>query len=547
MVSVLGRIWIALAAFLLPGLGQADELAFDPEKLLRVYCGHQAERKDFVEFYRQFSAEHGNANPFESNVFIATAPGDCFDAVRYYQEVGRRLGLTLKVGPDGSTVTQMVEFLGFEGMTANDLEVQPPDRLMSATQADFQALAQEAEFPDSFAAMRKLEDFQDGKVVAVRYFAPKVANYNVVAGNSALLGWRKLVRLQALEGSPATLKGIRAGWVLFNTIRAPQQDQRFGIGDIFPTRNNQGPYVNSEAIQIILERDADAAAEGEGPTLFFLTYVGKYERNIKGLPPYGLSFHLEAKFDVAGAYPDVVDGAYYVPGACAQCHGYAFRQERPASYAEVLTGPRARRLSLNYLATDQWYDARANGDFETLNGHDVPVLIDADPSDAAAYEIVFDRFRALNRLIADQNCKSQPADSLSVRSVATWLRNHATGVNHVDRWSRVLPPAAAGNRAWSEQNANDAVLLPMLDRYCARCHVTMFFGIYDKQSLYWRVDDAVKRIRGGFPEGKLYMRMPQGRELSEKVRADLIRYLDVLRNEPAPAKPHPEPEVVKCP
>ncbi len=472
----------------------------------------------------------------EHQIFIEMAPGDCIGAVSYYREVGARLGLKLISGSQESTVTQIVDFLGFAGLTANDLEVLPPDRLMPANKTDFEALAKEAEFPDVFAAGRKLEDFQNDRVVAVRYFAPKVANYDKVPGIApATPGWRKLVRLQALDGSPAQKRGIRAAWILFNIVTGPEEGEKFGIGDIFVTRHTQAEDANAQAIQIILEREAEEVKKDDGPSIYFLTYVGKYERNIKGLPPYGLSLYLEATFDVVNAYPDVQDGAYYVPGACAQCHGFAFKHSDPFTYLQALFGPQSKQLNLNYLATDQWQDARRGGDFASLDAHDIPLLIDADPDkNKSSHAAVFDRFRRLNSAVAEQNCSAQGADSLAVRSVKTWLGNHENSDDHIDRWDRILPPVDANSAVWSKENENDAKLLESLDRYCARCHVTMFFGIYDKQSLVSRVYGAIKRVGGNFPADKLYLRMPQGRDMTEAARNELVGYLETLQQETAP-------------
>lgn len=529
--------WVLGALFLTLGsaLANDDASPSSAEQMLTRYCIDRSDVDLLVNFLEKVPEANG-INPFSDPIFIRTAPGNCVEAARYYARVGEFLGLQLIVGSNESTVSQVVEFLGYRGMTANDLEVQPPHKLMPKTEAEHQALVEDAEFPSGFAV--PLEDFQDDNVIAVRFFAPKVADYNK---DLPLPGWRKLVRLRALKGSSAAAKDVKAAWILFNAIRAPQ-GKDWGLHRIYASKNNQSEFVNAQAIQILLELTAEGAAKADRPSLYFLSYFGKYNRDISGTIPYGLSLFLDAKFDVSDAYLHAQEGTYYVPSACSQCHGVAFRGPKlPCDVEETLTGVVADRLSLNYLDTDQWYHARASVDFKALDDYRIPVLIDADSTgDQAAYKELFDRFRKLNQEIAEQNGRALEPTSLQVRSVGTWLRNHRDTEDHVDRWSRALPPLAAGDLVWDRNNPNDLDLLQDLERFCARCHMAMFFGIYDKETVNSKAGWAIRRLNSSPAPGQLYYRMPQGRMLLSEQKKRLVGYLQNLSGEKAAILPKEE-------
>lgn len=464
----------------------------------------------------------------------------------YYQTIGKELGLSLHMLVEATTmetlasqaspqttVDDILVFLGYRGLSAHDLEVEPPARLMPPSKAAFDALAGQVDDSTGFKANLHWNDFQDSKVIAVRYFSPKVGDYTSKRFPPKA-GWRKLVRLTARPGSQAATKGIGAGYVLFSSqVRPPENGGAFGITDIFPTRaTKDGAGLFAPVVQMILER-AYPADGRDLPSLYFLTFDGRTvrtkESGIQGVP-YGLLGELRANFDL----PEVngkLSGKYYVPESCSQCHGKGFTKPQQG-YTFMDNGPYASKLWLNYLDTDQWYDAR-DADFRSLIAYGIPVLIDMTPSQSdARRRAAFDRFYQMNLFIRAQNaaaCGATPCQSLQYRAVGKWLAIHATDPGRQSIWKRVLTPRKAGNYVWERGDPNDRGLLPMLDQYCTRCHLNMFFSVFDKQSVVNQASEAVRRLKlGADLAHPTYEAMPQGRELEGTQREVLIKYLERL-------------------
>ena len=463
-------------------------------------------------------------------------------ALAYYDVIGNDLGLSLNMLLEGAAqdpnarpqtnVNDILDFLGYRGLSAHDLEVEPPARLMPESRAAFDALADEVDNGEAFKANLHWNDFRDNKIVAVRYFSPKVADYTRLNGGP-MAGWRKLVRLTSRRGSQAAAKGIGAAYLLFsNQIGPPPDGGAFGIADIFPTRAmNDESGIYAPVVQMILER-AHPADGKDLPSLYFLTFDGRNaptkEDGVHGVA-YGLLGELRAKFDLPGVNGSQT-GRYYVPSSCGQCHGTGF-SGAGKDHAMMETGPYASHLWLNYLDTDQWYDAR-DADFRSLIDHHIPVLIDMTPAQSDAQRrIAFDRFTQMNLYIRAQNvaaCDRTPCQSLQVRAVSKWLALHATDPERQSIWKRALTPLHPQDQVWSEADANDRALLPMLDHYCTRCHLNMFFAVFDKQTVANFAADAVQRLGAGVTPAFTYKTMPQGRKLNPSERDGLIRYLKGL-------------------
>ncbi len=468
----------------------------------------------------------------DSQVKVLVTPGTKLGAKDYYARVSRRIGLPLDVGQDGTTLTDLIAHLGYPGLSATDLEVEPPNALVPVTEAARADLALRLADSATFLDAVDLADFASDAVIPVRYFAPKVADYDKILPG-ANPGWRKLVRLRSLEDSAAKTAGVKAAWVLFNELHSPTR-KPFDVNEVFPTRADIASKGRAfaNAIQVILECDVPEGQTSDGPALHFLSFVGLDPISDEGLPPYGLSYTLRANFDRPGVYPEQTEkNLYFLPAACVQCHGGRFRGATMPAYADPVTGNRGHRLKLNYLDTDHWLDARESGDFFVLSALDVPVLIDAAPADGSEYEDVFDRFRRLNSHILAQNRQSDlgGAASLQTRSATVWEENHKSSSSHVDRWHRQI-----GTPEWDPDDSLDAELLPVLERYCARCHVTMMFSIYDKGKVTSLATFSQPQDRLAEPPTSkhLFEQMPQGRPLGPVQRKRLICALNRLAGLP---------------
>jgi hypothetical protein len=107
-------------------------------------------------------------------------PGTAVEAADYARHVESVLGF-----PAAGTLDELLAYCGVAGVTARELETLRPDELQAR-------LA--------------------GRVLATRFFAPKIIDVSSVGGPAATkdLGWRKLVRLAVDPASPAGARNLDA-------------------------------------------------------------------------------------------------------------------------------------------------------------------------------------------------------------------------------------------------------------------------------------------------------------------------------------------------
>jgi hypothetical protein len=224
--------------------------------------------------------------------------------------------------------------------------------------------------------------------------------------------------------------------------------------------------------------------------------------------------HLKATFD-GGDQASSSGGnpvkPYYLPAACAQCHG--------GSAAEG---------KLNYLDSDHWFDrTRAGDDFSDLDATSHGVLFDGGKvTSSPAFTAAFDVVAALNRQIRDQNA-AVGGEDFSLRAVEHWLALHAQSREFSDQIARALPPPASAPsaRQWTD-TPEDRRLLNDLNRYCFRCHSSVAYHVFDKEAVFRRRASMARRVELGplRPGG-----MPQDRTLDGVVATDLARRLRALQ------------------
>ena len=172
---------------------------------------------------------------------------------------------------------------------------------------------------------------------------------------------------------------------------------------------------------------------------------------------------LNATFD--SGEPDLLNGAqnYYVPDACAVCHG----GDRPTA-------------ALNFLDTDHWFervrkDAPAGSDFAPVADCPNGVLLDGGKDlSSPAFTNAFVVFQKMNQQISVQNSLS--GASLQIASVQHWLTAHANSVLPLTLAQRAL---GTGN-IWTDA---DSPLLSHFDRYCYRCHNAIAYNVFSKTSV----------------------------------------------------------------
>jgi hypothetical protein len=163
--------------------------------------------------------------------------------------------------------------------------------------------------------------------------------------------------------------------------------------------------------------------------------------------------------------------------------------------------------------TSRWSAAAGHG-----------VLIDGgQDTTTPAFKRVFDTLRLLNGEIRSQ-ISTSGGDDFQLRAADGWLSLHQTSVQFEPPIARGLPPVNPGDRVW-KNNAEEAELLGLLDRYCYRCHSSVAFHVFDKEAVFTRRSRMASRIERG---PQLSGGMPQDRVLPAAVVADLARRLRAM-------------------
>lgn len=428
-----------------------------------------------------------------ASISIFVDKGDRERALQYYRRISSKLSFPLLDPADKpvADMNQLVEYLGYRGISAADLETLDPELLMPRTQEEFERLAGRVKNSALFTASRKLEDFQNGNLLASRFFAPKIVDYTKSSVPPYVPGWRKLVQLKALASSPADAAGVKTAYILFNFVKADVVADPFEKND---SKNNQ---------VILVPKAFQAATEDSAIFMVFL----------QG-PQYPLGFALQG---VAFDLPGPAD--YFVPGSCAQCHGH---DQRNGPGSPVPADGIYRQARLNYLDTDQWHDAM-EFDFPQLKNSPWSVVFDGGKDIATArYKRAMTVIRQLNDGIKVQNASISSGD-FKLKAVEKWLQVHATQDGPVAAAQRALE--VVPGQVWNPANADEQELLKLLNHYCFRCHSSIRYNVFDK--------DGVSSASGGF-KGRLtapttnLRYMPQGRELPPVDRDRIIELADKL-------------------
>jgi hypothetical protein len=427
-------------------------------------------------------------------------PGSETEAVAYYDKLDAELGP--QPGFTFDSFDTVLAYLGYPELTGFDVENRESAALMAA--CDLQT-------PVPFSAC---------EVLATRFFAPKITDV-AVNGGVITLGWRKLVRLKARKGSGAETKGIASAWLLFNVFS--NEDNPFRT----KSQNNQVMFVRATGAPLehpvywlvyeaVSRVEGNAVVKADGRRIAYLT--ASFDARAKGVG------------EAAAANGVVIDQRYYVPVACAHCHG-------------GLTGGEADfpAAKLNYLDTDHWFDRTQKGDdFSNLKpGTDV--VLDGltpdphfpnDPTKARTvvgspeFTRAFSVIRWLNNEIRAQNTVTKGgANSFQFRAVDKWFALHRQTDAHVDMFERGIAP---GGRQWDRANPIDEQLLPRLNRYCFRCHSSIKYHVFDKDAVVLKADKMIELMKRDVTN---ILAMPQDRDMSAppaaaRDRACLLELLD---------------------
>lgn len=423
----------------------------------------------------EFKLWNETATSDDGQVRIMVAPGTQTEAENYYQEIRPKLVHFPQPTLAQSSIEDMLAYFGFPAIPPAQLEAREPGDIM-----DFQRLRAAiatAEFDQAYQNQPLLA----GEILAARFFAPKVINVRdpqtqgVPKGG---FGWRKVLRFRARAGSAARGDGLDAFFLLFNFTS--------GAAVTFP----EG--IHAAQIQAMVT--PGYPTNGKHRDGYFFVY-----KSLGSETPGRMGFFLTATFDIAGTVTQ--DDNYFVPRACGQCHG-----------TEVANQTGAK---VNYLDTDHWID-RTSDDFTAIPAANV--LVDGEPSYAT--------FRLLNSEIEKQNdavLKQSGGRPFALLAVRKWLTLHAEGQATANEHVPVLRRGFIENvsdAVWTEQTSPDQELLPLLNRYCFRCHSSVRYHVFQKQF----VKDNKARLAGRVRSGN----MPQDRKLDQTVKEQIISLLNQL-------------------
>jgi hypothetical protein len=399
--------------------------------------------------------------------------------------------------------------LGYKGLHAVDLETLDSQLLSPQDQQGFTLLSNSVENPTEFKANAglNLAIFKSDTLLSARFFAPKIVDFNAVPDTASghdpyKAGWRKLVRLNALAKSDAYSKGnIASAYLLFNFFSDNPKDNPFPV----KTPDSKTQSVNNQVILV-----PRSFKKGVEDSVYFLDYQPF------GVDRYKVGKALHAAFDTLDPSKGDTKQDYFVPTACSQCHGHDQERGEANSQGNYSFG------KVNYLDTDQWYDMM-NFDFpNTKAQHDV-VFDGNDPGHASTkYKVAVGTFLKLNSEIVRQNetaLRANGSDDFKVLAAKKWISLHPKGEGPVEPLRRAI-----GKSAWA---SGDLPLLQMLDRYCFRCHSSMYYDIFDRAAVLKEKGTPqapgplLAYVASGF--------MPQGRKLAQSEKDTLVGYLKALK------------------
>ena len=398
-------------------------------------------------------------------------------ATNYFQRVSRTLGFSTPSNIFETTLDEVANYLGYAGLTGADLQNTDPSDLMSPEKLFIPGVLSN---PTKLDLSLGVIPIRPDDILATRFFAPKIMDIKKPESERPT-GWRKLVRIRAREGSQAREHKISSVIILFNFFSAP--------GATPFTPNDES--INTQVMLVTELSSVGKRGTPESGDLEALYWLD-YDRLSKG---GRLSLALHASFD-SNELPPSSDGSrdYFVPDGCIACHGI-----------------NSHRPMINYLDTDHWFD-RLSNDFPGLKAQGLPLLFDAKTNDpnSMSYRIAMDAIRRLNMEADEQAANAQPKHD-EVLAAKKWIELHKVDSSHIPPIRRAIGKTPQ----WNPQSTNDVLVLESLNQFCYRCHGSVKFSVFNKQSVISRKAFLKERIS---PEAPIGVKMPPDRPLPEEVR-----------------------------
>ncbi len=413
-------------------------------------------------------------------------PGSKIQAEFYFRRLSVDLGFLSTNTILSSKLDDVLDYLGYNGLHAVDLDKLTPEILM-----DYGQLKSEVSDATNFAVQfPETNALPKGNILATQFFAPKITDDSHLPPNA--YGWRKLIRLLPVQKSTESISGkspIVAAFILYN---------------YFQPDLNKSPFdVSNLAVNIQVALVTAKGAPNLDP-IYWLDYD----------PAYNIHFDLDAFFDARD--PVLPKKPYFVPNACVACHN---NQNKPL---------------LNYLDTDYWIDRAQSDDFSSFRASALPVLFDAGTRDETGpqYLAAFDIIRQLNTEIGQQNASTSSKSSMAAAS-KNWLTLHAGSAAHVQPIDRAIPTPPATQK-WTKGNSDDETILPLLNQYCFRCHGSVSYNVFDKGAVLFNALKMKTYIEADYSNSPAERRqaMPPDRELPAAQKKLILDFLNKTLQQP---------------
>ncbi len=453
----------------------------------QAWAGHEYQRFRFVsEGQRKgIAAADRQLLKMTEDRMLLIDNGSLEDAVKYYGEVAKRFPNFPQKDFLKSGLADVLTYFGYTPLKAGDLQRLDPEILMN-----YGELLKNVSNPNDF---RGFAPIAKDELLVTRFFAPKIISVKVLPAKE--FGWRKVVWLKARRGSSAEKDKVDSFLLLFNFAST---DPKFPTGkaagqiqSMITPRYENPPNNHLSAYFLVYN-----ALTGQCP---------EADRNgnvvVKPCTPGQIGFHLTASFDAN----DLPQANYFVPDACAQCHG--------------TSGTGEKKAKVNYLDTDHWYDRvrPPDGDFKQVAQKDVLV-----GGGSQALRVIY----KLNERIRAQNQAVDP-DSFQLRATAKWLDLHQDCRNESPNCTdKSWLPTYRGFKkpgselVWTPGNEVDEKLLPRLNQACFRCHSSFSYHVFEKATVAGKKDTIADYVGYGF--------MPPDRKLDDatkKAIVDLVKKL----------------------
>jgi hypothetical protein len=433
--------------------GWASSFSQEPKARAQAEPGHGAfrvlsnqERQRIPEGERQLLT-------LKENVLLVD-PGDETAARKYYNlEIAGKFpslykNQCLATNLLGCSLPDMLAYFGYGPLLPADLQRLPPETLM-----DYGSLLRAVSNPQAFQGFPVI---QKDELLVTRFFAPKIISVKQLPTNE--FGWRKVLYFRARQSSGAARDGLAEFYLLFNfgsgaDPKFPEGKDAAQIQAMLTPKYPSGNHFSAYFFVFNTLSGQCPEANSQGQIVFKTCERGQ------------IGLHLTASFD-ANFLPQK---NYYVPTACAQCHG--------------TSGNGSQNARINYLDTDHWYDKvqRPGGDFSQVEKNDV--LVGAGGRAMRTIYQLNARIRTQNAAIAE--------DSFQTRATTKWLDLHADCKDQpVECADRHFEPLSRGfkkpgsDTVWSSAKEADRSLLPLLNQNCFRCHSSFKFHVFEKKTVY---------------------------------------------------------------